>query len=185
MYKTQSDSHQITFQDFNQSCGMQLDMDNQWVHMAAYIPWAQLEAKYAEMFPSKTGCPAKPLRMALGSLIIQKRLGVSDRKLVAAIAENPYYQYFIGLETFQKGCPFRAPSLVAFRKRLDYEFIMEANEFFLANAGPTTEQNIRCRDHQKIAQPGRKSQRLRTLVQPYWMPHARPLISNIRRTSSC
>ena len=90
MYKTQSDSHQITFQDFNQSCGMQLDMDNQWVHMAAYIPWAQLEAKYAEMFPSKTGCPAKPLRMALGSLIIQKRLGVSDRKLVAAIAENPY-----------------------------------------------------------------------------------------------
>ena len=39
MYKTQSDSHQITFQDFNQSCGMQLDMDNQWVHMAAYIPW--------------------------------------------------------------------------------------------------------------------------------------------------
>ena len=142
MYKTQSDSHQITFQDFNQSCGMQLDMDNQWVHMAAYIPWAQLEAKYAEMFPSKTGCPAKPLRMALGSLIIQKRLGVSDRKLVAAIAENPYYQYFIGLETFQKGCPFRAPSLVAFRKRLDYEFIMEANELFLANAGPTTEHKV-------------------------------------------
>jgi len=138
MYKTHAD-HQITFFDFNQSCGMQLDMKNQWVLAAARIPWAKLEEKYAEMFPSKTGCPAKPLRMALGSLILQKYLGVSDRKLVAAIAENPYYQYFIGLNAFQKECPFRAPSLVAFRRRLDCDFLQEANEVYLSAAEPTQE----------------------------------------------
>ena len=138
MYKTHAD-HQITFFDFNQSCGMQLDMNNRWVLAAARIPWAKLEEKYAEMFPSKTGCPAKPLRMALGSLILQKHLGLSDRKLVAAIAENPYYQYFIGLDAFQKECPFRAPSLVSFRKRLDCEFIMKANELYLSKAGATQE----------------------------------------------
>lgn len=148
MYKTHAD-HQITFFDFNQSCGMQLDMNNRWVLAAARIPWAKLEEKYAEMFPSKTGCPAKPLRMALGSLILQKHLGLSDRKLVAAIAENPYYQYFIGLDAFQKECPFRAPSLVSFRKRLDCEFIMKANELYLSKAGATQE-------HQQEAAQGQE-----------------------------
>ncbi|MBQ7477874.1 MAG: hypothetical protein IJT01_03115 [Selenomonadaceae bacterium] len=79
MYKSQKD-HQIAFDDFNQSCGMQLDMSNQWVCLARSIPWGRLEEKYARMFPSKKGCPAKPLRMALGALIIQKRMNLSDRK---------------------------------------------------------------------------------------------------------
>ena len=53
---------------------------------------------------TKTGHPAKPFRMALGSLIIQKRKKLSDRGLVKEIGENPYLQYFIGCESFQKGC---------------------------------------------------------------------------------
>jgi len=118
---------------------MQLDMQNQWVSLALSMPWSKLEEKYAQMFPSNKGCPAKPLRMALGALIIQKRMNLSDRKLVAAIAENPYYQFFIGLEAFQMECPFRAPSLVAFRKRLDSDFLKDANELFLASAQATPE----------------------------------------------
>ena len=138
MYKSQK-YHQIALDDFNQSCGMQLDMSNQWVHLALSMPWSKLEEEYAKMFPSKKGCPAKPLRMALGALIIQKRMNLSDRKLVSAIAENPYYQFFLGLEAFQKKCPFTAPCLVAFRKRLDCSFLKEANELFLASAEATPE----------------------------------------------
>lgn len=41
--------------------------------------------------------PAKPLRMALGSLLIQKQYHFSDEELVEQIRENPYYQYFIGM----------------------------------------------------------------------------------------
>ena len=70
---------------------MQLDMSNQWVRLALSMPWSKLEDEYARMFHSKKGCPAKPLRMALGALIIQKRMNLSDRKLVSVIAENPYY----------------------------------------------------------------------------------------------
>ena len=43
--------------------------------MVATIPWEAIEEKYAELFPSDTGMPAKPLRMALGSLMIQKQYG--------------------------------------------------------------------------------------------------------------
>ena len=49
--------------------------------------------KYANLFPSKTGMPAKPLRMALGSLLIQKQYHYPDEELVEQIRENPYYQY--------------------------------------------------------------------------------------------
>ena len=45
------------------------------------IPWDKIEEKYAELFPSNTGMPAKPLRMALGSLI-KKQYGYSNEELV-------------------------------------------------------------------------------------------------------
>ena len=138
MYKTEK-MHQITFCDFNQSCGMQLDMHNQWVVAAKKIPWDKLEERYAKMFPAKTGRPAKPLRMALGALIIQKRTGASDRKLTELIAENPYYQYFIGLDSFQRRCPFKFNSLCSFRQRIGLEFMREANELLLSNLGATLE----------------------------------------------
>ena len=138
MYKSISE-HQISLFDFNQANGLELDKSNEWVRLADRIDWAAMEKKYAEMFPSKTGRPAIPLRMALGSLIIQKRKQVSDRALMKEIAENPYLQYFIGLETFEPKEPFRATSLVAFRKRFTADFLKEANELFLEKAGATPE----------------------------------------------
>ena len=66
-------NRQITLFDFNQSCGMEFDPNNEWIRLAHAIPWSRMETKYAAMFPSKTGHPATPFRMALGVLIIQKR----------------------------------------------------------------------------------------------------------------
>lgn len=133
--------HQISFYDFNQSCGLQLDKTNEWVLRADQMDWEEMEKQsgYAEKFPSKTGHPAKPFRMALGALIIQKRKGLSDRMLTREIAENPYLQYFIGCESFQKECPFTAPLLVSFRKRLDVDALIAANEIFLSTADVTNE----------------------------------------------
>ena len=49
---------------------------------------------------------AKPLRMALGAMIIQTRFQYSDRELVEQITENLYLQYFIGLPGYQETPPF-------------------------------------------------------------------------------
>jgi len=54
-------------------------------------------------------------------------LNLSDRKLVQAIAENPYLQYFIGLSQMQMECPFQATALVYFRKRITVDFINKEN----------------------------------------------------------
>jgi transposase, IS5 family len=138
MYKKQT-AYQVSFFDFNQACGMQLNKNNEWIHLSTCIDWDRLEEIYAENFPSHTGRPAKPLRMALGALIIQKRMNLSDRALVEQIAQNPYFQYFIGLKKFETACPFSSTSLVGFRERFDVDFLRRANEMFLENAAPTPE----------------------------------------------
>jgi IS5 family transposase len=134
MYKSIT-THQVSFSDFNQSCGMQLDESNEWISLATQIDWDAYEKMYAKLFPSRRGHPAKPLRMDLGALIIQKRKRLSNRALVEDIAENSYLQYFIGMKQYAKECPFEVTSLVAFRKRLSSDFLMQINEMFLEKAG--------------------------------------------------
>lgn len=59
-----------------------MNPENRWIILAESIPWDDLELMYADLFKSKTGNVAKPLRMALGALISQKKYGFSDRELV-------------------------------------------------------------------------------------------------------
>ena len=105
-----------------------MDPENRWVKKSETIPRDTIEEKYAKLFPSKTVMPAKPLRMALGPLLIQKQLGFSDRELVEEIMENPYFQYFIGLPGYQTEAPFVLSLLVEFRKRLTDDVLSEINE---------------------------------------------------------
>ena len=132
MYKA-TDKLQHSFLDFNQPMGLRMNPDNRWVKMADRIPWDEFENKYAELFPSDTGNVAKPLRMALGALIVQNKFQYSDRELVEQLTENPYLQYFIGLPGYQEEAPFDASTLVLFRKRISAEMLMEANEALLSH----------------------------------------------------
>ena len=127
MYKFDR-NHQFSLSDFNQPIGLKMNPDNRWVIRAATIPWREIEDRYAGLFPSNTGMPAKPLQAALGSLIIQKQYDYSDRELVEQIRENPYYQFFIGLPGYQDKQPFVPSLLVEFRKRLTPEILDEINE---------------------------------------------------------
>ena len=131
MYKFKREK-QISFTDFNQPQGMQMNPNNRWVKKAAMIPWDTIEAEYAKLFPSHTGMPAKPLRMALGSLLIQKQYHYPDEELIEQIRENPYYQYFIGLPGYEDKIPFVPSLLVEFRKRLSEDVLNEINEMIIA-----------------------------------------------------
>ena len=142
LYK-RSSYHQFGLDDFNQPAGFKMNLENRWVRKAETIPWAEIEDKYAELFPSNTGMPAKPLRMALGSLLIQKQLGFSDRELVEELRENPYFQYFIGLPGYQDRAPFAPSLLVEFRKRLTDEILGDINEMIIEYNEPKDPPGIR------------------------------------------
>ncbi len=123
MYK---DHSQLRIDDFVFPYG-DLDPENDWVKLADRVPWDVAEARYAVQFVNN-GHPAHPARMALGALLIQRRLKCSDQWLVKHIGENPYLQFFIGMKEYGP-CPFGASTLVAFRKRFgeeDMAAILEA-----------------------------------------------------------
>ena len=108
------ENRQLRIEDYVFPYG-KLDPENDWVRLAALVPWDVAEERYAARFVNN-GHPAHPARMALGALLIQRRLKCSDQWLVKHISENPYLQYFIGMKEYGP-CPFGASTLVAFRKR--------------------------------------------------------------------
>ncbi len=123
--------HQLTFENFHLPFGGKLDPENRWVKLDAVIPWHVAEKMYAKNFMSKRGAPALMVRMALGSLIIKEKLGLSDIETVGQIIENPYLQSFIGLEAYQHIVPFDASMLTHFRKRLKHTDLAALQEELL------------------------------------------------------
>jgi hypothetical protein len=119
---------QLSFEDFFLPFGGKLSGENRWIKLAELIPWDELEDDYAAQFCKGFGAPAKPFRMALGALIIKARLGLTDEELVEQIKENPYFQFFIGLEAFQYSAPFDPSMMVYFRKRLPEGVVNDCNE---------------------------------------------------------
>ena len=93
-----------------------------------------MEKRYAENFSKEgIGAPAKPVRVALGSLIIKEKLGLTDDETVMQIQENPYTQYFLGFESFYDEEPFDSSLMVHFRKRLGEKTVREMNELVVKN----------------------------------------------------
>lgn len=128
MYR-EDDANQRKLDDFYLPFGGHLDEENRWVILSNKIPWSSLEEDYKnKLSGSELGAPAKPLRMALGALIIKEKLQISDREVVEQIRENHYLQYFIGQEGYKDEEPFDPSMMVHFRKRLDGELIQKANE---------------------------------------------------------
>jgi len=111
-----------------------LAIDNRWVIMSELIPWSEFESEYPKNFSELgIGAPAKSFRIALGSLIIKERLGVSDRETVEQIRENPYLQYFLGIADYSDKASFKASILVHFRQRIGEEIISRINRRMVEN----------------------------------------------------
>jgi IS5 family transposase len=128
MYRKET-TKQIVFHDFILPFGGTLNRNNRWIKLAELIPWEEFEEKYAEQFSeSGLGAPAKPFRVALGSLIIKEKMDIPDEEIVEQIRENHYLQYFIGKEEYRDELPFDSSMMVHFRKRITAEMLGEINE---------------------------------------------------------
>jgi hypothetical protein len=93
-------------------------------------PWSRAEKEYIKSLGDvRQGNKAFSVRLALGALVIQERLNLSDEETVRQITENPYLQYFIGLPSFQDEAPFHPSSMTPFRKRLGRDIINRVNEW--------------------------------------------------------
>ena len=146
---------QLQFENFYLPFGGKLRSDNRWVKLAKFIPWEEFEPGYAKSFASSDkGPPAMSVRVALGTLIIKERLGISDEETVEQISENPYLQYFLGFEAFRQEPPFDPTMLVHFRKRLSQVSICKINERINQKAMEETQDSSKHDDDDKHGSSG-------------------------------
>ena len=127
MYR-RSNPDQLEFIDFYLPFSGRLNADNRWVQLSKIVPWELAEDIYHAGRRSDFGAPIVPARVALGALIIKERLGLTDRETVETIRENPYLQYFIGLEEFTEKRPFDPSLMVEFRKRFGVDGMQQISQ---------------------------------------------------------
>lgn len=94
-----------------------LNPANRLYQLAQSLPWSVIEKDF-EGYYSETGQPAKPIRLMVGLLILKQLENLSDEVVVERWCENPYYQFFCGMATFQWELPCHPTDLVYFRRRI-------------------------------------------------------------------
>lgn len=88
--------------------------------LADKIPWDTLEREFAKYYIN-FGRPAKPTRLMISLLILKRIYDKGDETVVASWVQNPYWQYFSGMDQFQWQVPCEPSDLVHFRKRIGPE----------------------------------------------------------------
>jgi IS5 family transposase len=98
-----------------------LDENNRWVVLSKIVPWEEFARLYYKNFKSNRGAPTKDARLVLGVIIIKHIMKTDDRGVIEMIRENPYMQYFLGLESFTYEQVMMPSLLVSIRKRIDLD----------------------------------------------------------------
>ena len=144
-----SDPRQTEFVDFLLPFGGKLKTSNRWARLAGMMPWQVVEQCYAESLAGTgMGSPAKSGRIAYGALVIKVRLGITDEETVEQISENPYLQYFLGLNEFREEPLFDPPMMVHFRARFTEAAHQRINDAIIGLATPKTDEQTADREHE-------------------------------------
>jgi IS5 family transposase len=110
-----SRTHQTSF--LMPTLGEQLDPRQPLKQLAEKFPWAEFEQAFGKYY-SADGRPAKPVRLMVGLLLLKQMFNQGDETVVAAWVQNPYWQYFCGMNEFQWQVPCDPSDLVYFRQRI-------------------------------------------------------------------
>ena len=112
---------QLSISEFKMPFEAKLDENNRWVILSKIVPWEEFARLYYKNFKSNRGAPTKDARLVLGVIIIKHIMKTDDRGVIEMIQENPYMQYFLGLEAFTYEQVMTPSLLVSIRKRIDLD----------------------------------------------------------------
>jgi IS5 family transposase len=98
-----------------------INMRHELVRLAGVIDWQLLDQKLGEVYTDGPGQPPLPTRLMAGASILKHTFDLSDEELVKRWVENPYWQYFCGMEFLCHEAPFDPSSLTRWRKRMGPE----------------------------------------------------------------
>jgi len=109
---------QLSIEEFKTPFELKLHASNRWVKLSSLIPWEELVSIYTKSMSRDKGAPGIDARIAVGALLIKHRLSFSDEETIETIRENPYLQYFLGLNVYHPEPLFDTSLFVTLRKRM-------------------------------------------------------------------
>lgn len=95
-----------------------VDSDHPLVKLADRIDWPFFEKKFGVVYIPDKGRPGLPTRLMVGLHYLKAMNSLSDERTAEMFLENPYWQYFCGLEFFVHSLPFDPSSMTRWRKRV-------------------------------------------------------------------
>jgi hypothetical protein len=111
-----------------------LNPENRWVKMSKILDWDAFASIYAENLSSTMGAKSIDARVVIGALIIKHIERKDDRGTIEMIQENPYMQYFLGLDQFSLEPVFDPSLFVHIRKRLGNDSFDKMNQLIIEKA---------------------------------------------------
>jgi len=118
---------QLTIEEFKTPFQTSLLADNRWVRLSSVVPWDDFASAYISMMNPDFGRPGVSPRLVLGALIIKHKEKLDDRGVIAAIQENIYMQFFVGLKEFNPEPIFDPSLFVEIRKRVGKDIFDSLN----------------------------------------------------------
>lgn len=97
-----------------------LDNSDPLIQLADTIPWSKFDTEFKKYYTGQ-GRPPKPIRLMVGILLLKQLKNLSDESIVEHWKQNPYFQYFCGLNDYQASIPCHPTELVKFRNRIGKE----------------------------------------------------------------
>jgi IS5 family transposase len=95
-----------------------LDPRHSLYMLAESIDWERFDKEFGALYSEKTGRPGLSTRLMVGLHYLKYLCDVSDETVVEGFVENPYWQYFCGMEYFVHELPCDPTSLVKWRNRI-------------------------------------------------------------------
>lgn len=99
----------------------QLNHNHPLYLLAKMVNWHVFEESFKKHYSLTQGKPSKPIRLMVSLLILKQLRNLSDENVVEQWAENSYFQYFSGEQSFVPTIPCVPTELVEFRKRIGTE----------------------------------------------------------------
>ncbi|MEX2368962.1 MAG: IS5 family transposase, partial [Candidatus Paceibacterota bacterium] len=109
---------QTKIEEFSSLYQLKLDPENRWVQLASLLPWDKLVGVYTKKFSQWSGAGTVDPRIVIGAFIIKHKSRMSDEETVQVISENPYMQFFLGLQDYTPRPLFSPTLFVEMRKKL-------------------------------------------------------------------
>ena len=126
--------HQTKIDEFSSLHQLKLNPNNRWIQLSFILPWDQLVKIYSRKFNAGFGAKAISPRIIIGALIVKHKLNLSDEETLQTISENPYMQFFLGLDDYAPELLFSPSLFVEIRKKLGQDTFQEFNELIMSSS---------------------------------------------------